>query len=108
MPAGGQRRQMLAAARRARDRRDRRGIGRLLRARAAVRALPGVAATLTWWRSLRPRSRRLGAGGAAAVVMVAAGLLVWGSLSGGSAPRARQYLSFTACLLTGPAWPTRR
>jgi basic membrane lipoprotein Med (substrate-binding protein (PBP1-ABC) superfamily) len=102
MPAGGQRRQVLAAARRARERRDRRGIGRWLRALAAIR-LPGAAATLTWWRSLRPRSRRLGAGGAAAAVMVAAGLLVWVSLSGGSPPRARQYLSFTACLLTGPA-----
>jgi basic membrane lipoprotein Med (substrate-binding protein (PBP1-ABC) superfamily) len=102
MPAGGQRRQMLVAARQARERRDRRGIGRRLRAVAAVRALPGAAATLTWWRSLRPRSRRLGAVGAAAVVIAAAGLLVWVSLSGGSAPRARQYLSFTACLLTGP------
>lgn len=41
----------------------------------------------------------MAAGGAAAIVAVA-GLLVWLGLSGGPAPRARQYLAFTACLLT--------
>lgn len=32
--------------------------------------------------------------------MALAGLVVWAGLSGGPAPRARQYLAFTACLLT--------
>jgi len=60
-----------------------------------------ASATAATWRGLRRRTRYavLGSAAVIAAAAVAAALL----LSRGPAPRARQYLAFTACLLTGPA-----
>lgn len=91
MSAGGQARRMLESARKARGRRRR-------RPRVNWRAWPGAARAAAWWDRLSHRSRVLTVAGAAVVVAgcVAVGVMV--SLP--SAPRARQYLAFTACLLT--------
>lgn len=59
--------------------------------------------TLRWWRALDGSWRVVIVGSIA--LLVAAGVMVGllgGSGGGGAAPRVRQYLAFTACLLTGP------
>jgi basic membrane lipoprotein Med (substrate-binding protein (PBP1-ABC) superfamily) len=95
VPPGGQRGRMLAAARRRKQPWWR---------REAVSAR---------WRSAGRRARLITVTGAAVVVAAAVALV---AVIGSSAPppRARQYLAFTACLLTGsqglsaagagPAW----
>ncbi len=95
MPAGRQRGRMRAAARAQRKGGHRRR-GRAVR----PPAWPPAAALRGWWRSLA-RSRRwmAGVGGAALIVLVAAAA-VWASASGSPAPRALQWLAYTACLLT--------
>jgi hypothetical protein len=94
VPPGGRRGQVLASARDSRrhSRRRSRPPGR---ARRLATGAGGI------WRSLRRRSRYaiLGSAAVLAAAAVAAALL----LSRSPAPRARQYLAFTACLLTGPA-----
>lgn len=69
--------------------------------RASAAALAGRA--LSWprarWARLGWRARALLAGGLA---VVTAGLIALAVMPSGPAPRARVYLSFTACLLTGP------
>lgn len=47
------------------------------------------------------RQRWLVSGAGAGLVAVVAGVLAWVLTAGGPAPRARRYLAFTACLLTG-------
>lgn len=105
MPAGGQQRRMLAAARKARR-------GRRSRPQLALPDWPWLVAAVGWWRGLSRRARVLALGGTA---VVAAGCLAAGLVLGQApAPRARQYLAFTACLLTdahglagpvaGPVW----
>jgi hypothetical protein len=91
MPAGGQTRRMLQAARRARGRRR-------PAVRVGWRAWPGAGRAAAWWATLGRRGRVLALGG---VAVVAAGCVALGVvLSLGPAPRARQYLAWTACLLT--------
>lgn len=105
MPAGGQQRRMLAAARKAR--RTHRTRPRLNPAR-----WPGAMRAAGWWRGLSRRGRAAALG---ATALLAAGALTAGVvLSLAPQPRARQYLAFTACLLTdahgltgpqaAPAW----
>jgi basic membrane lipoprotein Med (substrate-binding protein (PBP1-ABC) superfamily) len=91
MPAGGQARRMLEAARKTR-RRQRPHL------RVNWRSWPGMAKAAAWWAGLSRRARMITLAGAAVVVAgcVAVGVVV--SLP--PAPRARQYLAFTACLLT--------
>ena len=91
MPAGGQARRMLQAARKTRKRR-RAGL------RVSWRAWPAVARAAAWWGRLSRRGRVLTLGGVAVLVAGCVALSV--VLSLGPAPRARQYLAFTACLLT--------
>jgi hypothetical protein len=94
MPPGARRGQMVASARNSRRHARRRsrppGPGRRLLARAARR-----------WRRLRRPARLALLGSVAAVA--AAAVAVTLLLSRAPQPRARQYLAFTACLLTGPA-----
>ena len=93
MPAGGQRNRMLAAARARRS--PPRGRSR----RGADGALLAIAAgPRGWWRARSWRERLLLAGGPGFVVVATVVLVV--ALTPGTAPRARQYLAFTACLLT--------
>jgi basic membrane lipoprotein Med (substrate-binding protein (PBP1-ABC) superfamily) len=89
MPAGGRAR--TAARGQRRPSRGRRG------SRWAAGVVSGIR---RWWGSLRRVQRRVVAACGLAAVVVVAGLLVWLGLSGGPAPRSRQYLAFTACLLT--------
>ncbi|MGE5285612.1 MAG: hypothetical protein ACM3ML_00090 [Micromonosporaceae bacterium] len=91
MPAGGQARRMLQAARKTRKRR-RVGL------RVNWRAWPGMARAPAWWGRLSRRGRLLTLGGVAVLVAGCVALAV--VLSLGPAPRARQYLAWTACLLT--------
>jgi hypothetical protein len=58
----------------------------------------GLTAVLRWWRRLDGRGR--GAFCAVLVVIVGAAVALLVTSGGGPAPRARQYLAFTACLLT--------
>jgi hypothetical protein len=96
MPAGGQSRRMLMAARRRRERTGTRR-GRLLSA-----TVWPVRAGRRWWGSRSGPGRRLLGAGLVAVMLIA-GLAVWLSLGRGAPPpRARQYQAYTACLLTGP------
>ncbi len=93
MPPGGRRGQMMTASRQSRGRR-RRAPG----PPGPVRRAAGRAAAP--WRRLGTRGRVVTAGAVAvaAAAAVTAALLA----GGGPQPRARQYLAFTACLLTGP------
>jgi hypothetical protein len=87
----GQQRQMLEAARKARARR--RSWPKL-----NWRDWPGMAKAAAWWGRLSRRGR---AGILAGAALVVAGSVTLGVvLSLPPAPRARQYLAFTACLLT--------
>ena len=96
MPAGGQSRRMLMAARR---RRKRTGTRRGWLLSATVWPLR---AGRRWWGSRSGPARRLLGAGLVAVMLIA-GLAVWLSLGRGAPPpRARQYQAYTACLLTGP------
>jgi hypothetical protein len=98
MPAGGQGRRMLEAARRGRKQAGTRR-GRLL----SAGGWPAWGALRRWWAARGAAGRRLVLGAGALVVALAAGLAVWLSVGvGGPAPRARQYQAYTACLLTGP------
>jgi hypothetical protein len=93
MPASGQRNRTAAAkARRPTPRGgSRRGADGPLRAPAA--------GPRDWWRARSGRARLLLLGGPALVLVAVAVVLVV-ALTSGTAPRARQYLTFTACLLT--------
>lgn len=55
-------------------------------------------APVRWWSARSRRDRVLV--GSAGVLVVALGVTVVVALASGPAPRARQYLAFTACLLT--------
>ena len=93
MPAGGQRNRRPTAARARRSPapgRWRRG------ADGALWAL--AAGPRGWWRARSGRERLLLAGGPGLVLVAMVVLVV--ALPSGTAPRARQYLAFTACLLT--------
>lgn len=109
MPAGGRQRRMLREARRSRRvpaRGGRAAMGNLVkRLRVSVPA--------SWWTGLGWRGRMLLASATALVVAAVCLVAVLLAVSG-PAPRARQYLAFTACLLTdsnglagasaAPAW----
>jgi hypothetical protein len=93
MPPGNRRGQMMTASRQSRGRR-RRGAGP---AGPLRRAVSRAAAP---WRRLGRRGRAVTLG---AVTVVAAWAITAALLAAhGPPPRARQYLAFTACLLTGP------
>lgn len=67
----------------------------------------GLAAAMVratrWWRGLEGIWRYIFAGSAAVMVaLVVAIVMIAGRGTSGQVPRARQYLAFTACLLTGP------
>ncbi len=94
MPAGGRQRQMLAVARRGRKRPN---APPAQMERKQVRARAGLASA--GWRGLGRRTRLAAACGAVGVVVIAIILVVAASGSKPQ-PRARQYLAFTACLLT--------
>lgn len=101
MPAGGQQRRMLEAARNARRHRRQRpwlAPDRWRGVAAAAARWHGVAAAAAWWRGLSRRGRAitLGVTALAAAGAITAGVLI----SLGPQPRARLYLAFTACLLT--------
>jgi hypothetical protein len=102
MPAGGQQRRIMQAARRARRASTgRRGatVGNLLD------ILPW-STPLGWWSDLGRRGRLLAALASTMAIAVLCLVLV---LVAGSGPqlRARQYLAFTACLLTDANGVTR-
>ncbi|HEV2370629.1 MAG TPA: hypothetical protein VGS19_00555 [Streptosporangiaceae bacterium] len=59
-----------------------------------------LSASSRWWRPLS-RGQRVVVGGSAGVMLAAVvGVLVWAAV-GTPAPRARLYINYTACLLTG-------
>lgn len=92
MPASGQRNRMAARVKRPAPRGpSRRGSDGALRALAA--------GSRDWWRARSGRARLLLLGGPG-LVLVAVVVVVVVALTSGTAPRARQYLTFTACLLT--------
>jgi hypothetical protein len=94
MPAGGQRDRVPTAARARRPAPKgswRRG------AEGGPRAL--VAGPGGWWRARSGRARLLLLGGPGLVAVAVVVLLVV-TLTWGTTPRARQYIAFTACLLT--------
>ena len=93
MPAGGQRRRVLMAARR--NRQDR---GRWLVVLLGWRGWPGLAVLLRRWAGLGRRGRVIAAGGTAAGLVAV--VVVIAVVVSGPQPRARRYLAFTACLLT--------
>lgn len=86
MPAGGQRNRGFAAGQ---VRRPSQGRG--------PRA-PGLAG---WWRARSERAQVLLAGGSAVALVAVLALVVTAVVPSPTAVRARQYLAFTACLLTG-------
>lgn len=108
MPAGGQRRRMLMAARRGRRARPRRRMAVLAR----WRDWPGASSLVRWWGGVGRRGR-IAVLSAVAVALAACVVLVL-VVARGPQSRARQYLAFTACLLTdahgltgtqaAPAW----
>jgi len=98
MPAEGQGKGMLQAARYGRKQ-----TGSRRRRLLSVSGWPVWGAVRRWWSARGAAGRRLVIGAGALVVVLAAGLAAWLSVSGGGpTPRARQYQAYTACLLTGP------
>lgn len=87
----------MLARRQARERRR----GRVPRVNGAWWGFALAVRLRGWWRGLSRRQRWLVSGAAAGLVGVVAGVLAWVLTAGGPVPRARQYLAFTACLLTG-------
>ncbi len=92
MPSG---RRVWAGARR--DVRPR-GVGR-----RGARGGGSRVGVVSWWRGVGRADRLVLGASALFLALVVAGSLVWVGVSGGAAraSRARRYLTFTACLVTG-------
>jgi len=109
MPAGGRQRRMLQGARR--SRRVPAGTGRTAMGKLARRLRASGPAS--WWSGLGRRGRVLSASVTAIAVVAVCLVLILVAVSA-PPPRARQYLAFTACMLTdssgvagasaAPAW----